>query len=114
MEVRRKLIYYIEEIEKKWTWNGTYRKAVQLAKELGETTEGKYLERKSWFWNSKVQKAVKEKKAAFEEWQQATNNKREQSEIRKKEENYIELNGISKVEVAKAKEAGYEKMYEYL
>ena len=44
----------------------TYPRAVELAKkELGESSGGKYLERKLWFWNSDVQETVDQKKNAL-------------------------------------------------
>ena len=43
---------------------------MQLAKEeLGESTQGKYLEKESWWWNDAVRQAVCGKRSLFRDGQ---------------------------------------------
>ena len=71
-ELRQKLAEFMvsEDEEEILTWDNTYPKIIETAKEvLGENKLGTYLEKKYWWWNEEVQEAVK-KKVAFKKWQQ--------------------------------------------
>jgi len=107
--------YIKNEDTEKLTRAETYPKLVEMVKEdLGERTGRKYRE-ESWFWNSEVQHAVEKKKAAFKAWQRArVDNERDPAEVEDFEKECKETTKITKTEVAKVKEAGYEDMYEDL
>ena len=81
--------------------------------ELGVSNGGKYLDKESWWWNNEVQEAVARKKEAFKIWK--TTRREEDGEQRDMaEEEYKKRNKEAKIEVAKAKEKAYEKMYKDL
>ena len=111
-KLRENIIEKLENEEA--TWENTCVGAVELAKEeLGVSNGGKYLEKESRWWNNEVQEAVARKKEAFKIWK--TTRREEDGEQRDMaEEEYKKRNKEAKIEVAKAKEKAYEKMYKDL
>ncbi|EYB86036.1 hypothetical protein Y032_0286g1389 [Ancylostoma ceylanicum] len=73
---------------------------------LGETKGGKRGNRAAWFWNEHLQRVVKAKKDAFKAWQKTMTLEALAEYKRKKKE--------TKAEVAKAKNAAMDELYEKL
>ena len=103
--LRQKLAEFMvsEDEEEELTWDNTYAKITETAKEvLSKSKPETYLKKESRWWNEEVQEAVK-KKTAFKKWHR-TRTKEDRDE-------YRTLDKSAKAEVAKTKEEEYKKLY---
>ncbi|EYB93876.1 hypothetical protein Y032_0178g688 [Ancylostoma ceylanicum] len=89
------------------TWDAAASTILKCARDtLGETKGGKRGDRAAWFWDEDLQRVVKAKKDACRAWQKTMSHEALAEYKQKKKE--------AKREVARAKSAAMDKLYEKL